>query len=414
MKIGAPYYVRALAMGIPAICLGLQITGWLFFFPAIRDGHADFRAFYSAGYMVRSGAAHQLYDYEVEKDYQDRLVSEESFAMPFIHPAYETLLFVPLSLLSYRKAYWVLLALNLALLIGCYRLLRPQMRALAGVWPLLPAAVFLFLPVASTLMQGQDSIVLLAALVGASVSLQKKREGLAGSLLALGLFRLQIVLPIALLFLLWRRWRFSAGFALTGIVLAIISAGVVGLEQTGAYVRTLWSMTGSGPVIDQFRYAQPDWQMANLRGLIVGLFGSHIPKIWTRAVIVLSSVLVLGLVARLNRKREGEEAFHIAVLASAVISFHLLFHDLVILLVPLVFALNRFLPSEESGDFAGQVVARTAAMTFAAPIALSFVPDFFYLVALAPLTFLFVLVGYFRTVSGGMCSNTAVARGGDR
>ena len=71
----APYYVRGLALGIPAILLGIQITGWLFFIPAIFDGHVDFRNFYSAGYMVRAGDARSLYSYETEKVYQDRLIS---------------------------------------------------------------------------------------------------------------------------------------------------------------------------------------------------------------------------------------------------------------------------------------------------------------------------------------------------
>lgn len=389
--LAAPYYVRGLALGIPAILLGLQITGWLFFIPAIFDGHADFRNFYSAGYMVRSGDARALYDYETEKVYQDRLISRENLAMPFIHPAYEALLFVPLSLLPYRAAYFAFLTVNLALLAICYRLLRPRMQNLAKVWRGLPAAMFLFLPVTGALMKGQDSILLLTLLAAGAVCLAEKREFSAGTLIALGLFRFQIVLPIAILFLIWRRWRFSAGFAVTAAVVAAVSVGVAGVAQTESYARSLLSISGSGSVADLVRYAQPDWQMANLRGLIVGLAGSHLSVLWIRRVILLVSGALLFLVAGLARGR-GANSLLIAITASAAVSYHFLFHDMSVLLIPIIFALDRFVTAEATGDPAGRLVARTAAVMFVAPIAVSFVPGQYYLVALPLCALLLVLI----------------------
>src|SRR5262245_35186262 len=93
--IGIPYYVRALAMGIPAMMLGLQISMWVFLIPAILDGHSDFRQLYAAAYMVRTGHAGQLYDYESQKAFQDSLVSQAEIALPFVRPAYQALLFAP-------------------------------------------------------------------------------------------------------------------------------------------------------------------------------------------------------------------------------------------------------------------------------------------------------------------------------
>jgi hypothetical protein len=390
--LAAPYYVRGLALGIPAILLGLQITGWLFFIPAIFDGHADFRSFYNAGYMVRSGDARALYDYETEKVYQDRLISREDLAMPFIHPAYEALLFVPLSLLPYRAAYFAFLTVNLALLAICYRLLRPGLQNLARVWYGLPAAMFLFLPVTGALMKGQDSVLLLTLLVAATVCLGAGREFSAGTLIALGLFRFQIVLPIAILFLIWRRWRFSAGFAVAAAVLAAVSVGIVGVAQTESYARSLLSISGSGSTADLVRYGQPDWQMANLRGLIVGLAGSHLSILWTRRVILLVSGVVLLLVAWLAPGGKGSDPLLIAITTSAAVSYHFLFHDLSVLLIPIILALDRFVTAEATGDPAGRLVARTAAVMFVAPIMISFVPGQFYLVALPLCALLLVLI----------------------
>src|SRR6266436_3929661 len=182
-----PYYVRALAMALPAVMLGLQISGWIFFSASIRDGHPDFRANYTAGYMVRTGQVHQLYDYEAIKQVQDSRISAESVGMPFIHPAYEALFFVPLSFLSFHGAYFVFLGINLLLLAVCLRLLHRRLEGLAHIWKPLPAAVlFTFLPVAAALMQEQDSILLLALLALAATMLDDGRDLSAGLLVGLG------------------------------------------------------------------------------------------------------------------------------------------------------------------------------------------------------------------------------------
>src|SRR5947209_19331266 len=117
-----PYYVKGLALGIPAILLGLEISGWLFFIPAITHGHNDFRQLYTGGYMLRLGYGHQLYDYDVQKSLEDKLVSPEQIALPINHLAYEELLFVPLCLLNFRAAYLAFLVVNIVLLGTSFRL----------------------------------------------------------------------------------------------------------------------------------------------------------------------------------------------------------------------------------------------------------------------------------------------------
>src|SRR5260370_7472294 len=49
-------------------------------------GGLDFRTFYSAGHMVRSGQADQIYDILSEKRVQDALVAPRPEALPFFNP----------------------------------------------------------------------------------------------------------------------------------------------------------------------------------------------------------------------------------------------------------------------------------------------------------------------------------------
>ena len=329
-----PYYFAALAMALPAIMLGLQLSGWIGFLPMIRAGHADFRNLYAAGYMVRVGHGHELYDYAAQKKFQDALVSREQIAIPFVRPAYQALLFVPFSLLSFRQAYCAFLAFNLATLGLCFRLLRPYMNNLSRVWPGLPAGMFLFLPIAAALMQGQDSIILLTLLAGALACIQQGREYLAGVLVALGLFKFQFVIPIALLFLAWRRWRFSAAFAISAAMLATLSVWIAGGEQSVNYLRSVIQIGVSHGLTSGLPL--PVDHMANLHGAVSGILGSA-PFVLPLTIAISAATMILAA----SRRPQGVKALLIAIPVSALVSYYMFIHDMCILLVPVALTLDR-------------------------------------------------------------------------
>ena len=394
-----PYYVKGLALGIPAILLGLQISGWLFFIPVITHGHNDFRQLYTGGYMLRLGYGHQLYDYDVQKSLEDKLVSPEQIALPINHLAYEELLFVPLSLLNFRAAYLAFLGINIVLLGISFRVLQPWMDNLAAVLKSLPAAMFLvFIPVAVALMQGQDSVLLLALLAAAAVSLDRGKDLAAGIFVGLGLFKFQLVIPIALLFFVWRRWRFSAGFALSSIAAGSLSLWLVGFAQIQLYIRSLHSMSiALNSAVDQYKYAIVPSSMPNLRGLIFGLGHNQLSPSWLQAITIASSVFVSLLVAMLApTRRPTLDSFLIAVTTSTVVSYHLLIHDLSILLLPLAVTLNRFISANASGRRDGRLILLASVLMFVAPAGISFMPHHFYLASLPLLAFLYAILAASR------------------
>jgi len=394
-----PYYVKSLALGIPAILLGLQISGWLFFIPVITHGHNDFRQLYTGGYMLRLGYGHQLYDYDVQKSFEDKLVSPEQIALPINHLAYEELLFVPLSLLNFRAAYLAFLGINIVLLGISFRVLQPWMDNLAAVLKSLPAAMFLvFIPVAVALMQGQDSVLLLALLAAAAVSLDRGKDLAAGIFVGLGLFKFQLVIPIALLFFAWRRWRFSEGFALSSIAAGLLSLRLVGFAQIQLYIRSLHSMSiALNSAVDQYKYAIVPSSMPNLRGLIFGIGHNQLSPSWLQAVTIASSVFVLLLVAILAPARLPTlDSLLIAVTTSTVVSYHLLIHDLSILLLPLAVTLNRFINANASGRRGGRLILLASVLMFVTPAGISFMPHHFYLASLPLLALLYAIIAASR------------------
>ena len=359
-----PYYVRALAMALPAVMLGLQISGWIFFLPGAMQGHCDFRHLYTAGYMVRTGHRGELYDYGIEQRFQDSLVSREAVALPFNHLAYESLIFVPYSFLSYRSSYFLFLATNVLLLASALRLMTPWTRNLRSMFRWLPPAMFFtFLPVVAALMQGQDSIILLLILSGAFALLSSGRTLSAGLLIGLGLFKFQIVLPLAVLFLVWRRWRFIGGFALSAATILTVSYYLVGAAQMNVYAHSLLWMSVQETAADQARFNINPIMMPNLRGLTSATFGSFVPLLWTQVLTCLASLGALLWIAWRGVRRDVSQQFMLSVSAGTVLSYHLIIHDLSILLIPLVFILDGWLASWQLDS----TTAAVSALMFSAP-----------------------------------------------
>src|SRR5713101_316723 len=251
--------------GIAPLLIGVQLLAWIFFLPQSLNGHTSFRQLYTAGYMVRTGHAHELYDYDAQKLFQGQLVSHEAVLMPFIRPPFDALVFVPFSFLSYSSAYVAFLILSVGLLAVSVRLLRPWTENLRASHKLLPFAIFAsFVPVASALMLGQDSILLLALLSASMFALEKERDFTAGAVVGLGLFKFHLLIPLAVLLLCWRRFRFFAGFSSVAAALALISIVVASPAQIRFYAGSLLNIGqgGNGGAHELLRYPLPITMMA--------------------------------------------------------------------------------------------------------------------------------------------------------
>jgi hypothetical protein len=293
----------------------------------VPDGHADFRANYTAGYLLRTGKP--LYDYALELEVQNLNVSPEVVGAPFIHPAYEALIYVPLSFLSYLQAYWIWFVVNLVSLVCVYRLLRPELSSLFAVASWMPGATLAaFLPIGAALVQGQDSLLLLL-LCSLAFNYFRDSEHLliAGMLLGFAVFRFQIVVPIILCFLLWRRWKVVIGFMITSISAAAVSVAVAGFWP---YVHTILGLS----VQPELAYLQPTSRMPNIRGLIHSLGGND----W---MVLTVSIALLAIAVLAATRRDVQQQFSLAITTAALVSYHGFVHDLSLLFIPLAVLLSR-------------------------------------------------------------------------
>jgi len=393
--------------GIAPLLIGAQLLAWIFFLPQSLHGHTSFRQLYTAGYMVRAGHAHELYDYNAQKFFQDQLVSREAVLMPFIRPPFDALVFVPFSFLSYSSAYVAFLVLSVGLLAVSVRLLRPWMENLRASHKWLPIAIFAsFVPVASALVLGQDSILLLALLSASMLALDKERNFTAGALAGLGLFKFHLLIPLALFFLCWRRFRFFAGFSSVAAALALISIVVASPAQIRFYAGSLLNIGqgGNGGAHELLRYPLPITMMASVHGLVNGIFQG--PSIQRTIVTILLVVgVMLWIAIAVPRTCPIQWMVSIALTTAVLVSYYLFIYDLTILLLPLTVALNRSTAPFRGKN--GRLLSAACILVFLTPACLILWTDYFYLVSLPVFFFLFMLVKSAKNEWGSADAATA-------
>jgi hypothetical protein len=377
--------IRGLILGLTAALFGFPLMGWSFFLThMVPDGHTDFRATYAAGYMLRTGKP--LYDPAAQFEAQNQVVSREEIALPFNHPAYEALIYLPLSFLSYLHAYWLWFALNLLMLVGIYFVLRGELKPLTVVAPWLPiASLPAYLPFGAALVQGQDSILCTLLFACASVRMQDDRRIFAGFLLGLAAFRFQILLPVMVCFLCWRQWQTVGGVLCSAIPAAGISGLLGGVRP---YVTMLLRYSGQGAangMVDRRTLEALVSHMPNLRGLIQSSGGGS----W---LVLLVSMLVLATACVAGQGRALREQLALAITVASLISYHGLVHDLSVLFIPCALVFS-------SGNIRA---LSTAGIVFFAPILLIFGASHFYLAAFGVLTLFVSLVAspFLSTTSG--------------
>jgi alpha-1,2-mannosyltransferase len=325
--------------------------------PLLRSGYQDFTIYYTGARLLRNGQASALYDLAAQYRMQLTFahVAIRKGPLPYNHPPFEALLFVPFTLLEYWPAYLVWTALSLIMLAVSVVLLRRQYPQLAAVPPIaLSLGATAFFPVAIGLIQGQDVILLLLLFVLAIICLERGNDGAAGALLAAGLFRPHLVAGLVVLLAI-RRWRILVGFVPVALLLAGISVAIMGWSGPLDYVRFVLRVerTGAGGFGP---HAVP-----NLRGLIADLPGLSFSGPVTALLVVAASVVVFFLALR--RIRNGRDsilfASSLAAVTTILVSFHALSYDLTLLLPLVLFLLSRV-----AGVEGEKVDARTIVLVF--------------------------------------------------
>ena len=326
--------LRPIVVSVALLMFFVSFAGVFLMLSLGQSGRVDFRHLYTAGYMVRTGHAAEVYNYELYEKFQNQVVGPAQGALPFNHLAYEALFYAPFSLLTYRHAYIAFLFANLLILAAAIRILRPLFSPLAQLWTYLPVAIVVcFLPVAIALIEGQDSLILLALFAAATSKWYSGKDLEAGIFLGLTLFKFQYAIPIAILLFVWRRWRVLTGFTLSGLAVTGISFLLAGTAGMVSYAKSILAMSAKYSSANGVLYGIHPDGMANLRGIAYVWTGGSISA--THWIVLIGSAVVM-LLGALKRP-----SLPVALLTAMLVSYHQVIADTSLLVLPIGLAVSN-------------------------------------------------------------------------
>jgi len=300
-----PHYVSSIGLGVLAILVGLEISGWIGFALTDMHNHTDFPFYYWGAEMVRSGNVTNLYLPQPVDYYYTR-------------PAFETLLFLPFTFLPFWSAYVLWTIFNLGCLIASHRLMAAwNLRRVSPAGSL--GVMLAFFPVSFAIMNGEDSMLLLLLLACWSFyELRSGRQFLSGLIIGFSIARFQFLLPFLLLLAAWKLFRLLGGAIVSAAGMMLLSIFVTGWRGQITYYHLLRDLaTRDYPAT-----------MANLRVVLIHM---HL-----QFLLVPLSLAIVGFALWKGRRMQDVEKFLIAIVAVCIVDYHMFVYDLCIISLPLV------------------------------------------------------------------------------
>jgi len=308
---------------LPWIVIVAQLFLYGHFWYGADKTTTDFPAFHATALVWKSGQ--QPYNLEnqcrVEKQ-----VNPAQACLPFAHPP---ILLPALALVSdsdYVASYWrwtMLTGILLALcLIPLYFLSHDIALAVQSI---------LFFPAVFGLWMGQDNALVLLSVLLFVWLLRLEKSFLAGTALALGVVKPQLVLALAIP-LLFCRIRGFLGFAAAGLVLVVFSLVLVGTDG----LKGILMLTSLMSQIKGFG-VWPEG-MYNVTGMLARAGLNHF---WAWPLFILG----IGFISVIwKRKGLNWATISIALIVSVFTAPHVHLWDLSLLILPLL-TLHRLGPA---------------------------------------------------------------------
>jgi alpha-1,2-mannosyltransferase len=314
---------------------------WTLATPGLRDRNnnfkgTDFLHLYTLGVLALQHRGADLYNMSAQAALAAQRVPEAAGIryLP-LYPPQVSMFFAPLALLSYGWAlalWWVFSALIYGVCCYCVWRMCPNLRDCAGTVVLLAVAFPAFF---NLIAWGQTSAVALACFTAMFFLLRGRREFLAGFVLGCLIFKPQLGLAAAIVFVAIGAWKTVAGAAVSAALQ--LSAGVLyyGIEPLRQWIHTISNAGAVLPLLEPKPYQthclRTFWSMlVPWPALSFGLY-------------LTSAAIILGLTIAAWRKGALLALRYSALLlATVLVAPHLTVYDLVIL-APVILLLADWL-----------------------------------------------------------------------
>ena len=318
---------------VHALLLALTMWGvyiWTIATPSFRDRNgnfkgADFLHLYTLGSLAVTHRGSELYDEQSQALLlQHRVPEAAGIRYLPLYPPQVSILFAPLAFLSYGWAlavWWI--STGLIYGVCCYAIWQSCPALDDYGWTV--ALIALAFPAFFNLIAwGQTSALALACFTLAFPLLRDQREFAAGLALGFLVFKPQLGLAAAIVFIIAGNWRIVAGGAVSAAGQLALGVVYYGIDPFLSWLRTLWHvpalLSDFEPRPYQTHCLRTFWSMlVPWSGVSLGLY-------------VISAVVVLAwTIAIWKGHLPFPLKYSALLLATVLVSPHLTVYDLVIL-----------------------------------------------------------------------------------
>ncbi|KLN58980.1 hypothetical protein WH96_19990 [Kiloniella spongiae] len=319
---------------------------------------ADFLAFYTGGVFYLNDTLETIYDlaylhsgfgqapeiyFPNQLDFQQQLIGPDLLAhSPFVNPPFAALIYVPFSWLDYVPAYIAWTIFNLLALFIASQIIKSELTWFKN----LPSykvylGCFLFFPTIACFLYSQATPIVLVLYCLCYRNLRNGNEFSAGFFLGMLAFKPQLAIGLAFVLLIKWRWRSLLG-GITSVSLILGYSYLFMPDEMQAFLKISPSLTD---FIRSTYY--PTWGISSFFGFSVLLFDSLNPAISN----ILTATLTLGTLSLLLRlwkntkwlenKTQWDIAMAMTFSWGILISPHLFYYDLMLLLLPISIVVQR-------------------------------------------------------------------------
>ena len=332
--------------------------------PYLRSGQirgTDFVQFYTLGRLAASGQIARFDDFDTIRRTQLAAVPEATNVwFPPVYGPQVPLVLAPLGWLSYNAALalWVAVSAGLYFVLCRVVIVRCEQVSKHRGLALLAAAAF---PAFWQLIQhGQLTVVAVAAIVPAWLLLRSGRDGAAGAVLGLLVYKPPLLAPILVVLLLARAWRLLVPAVIVGVAEVAVTGLWVGLGGLRRYVLLMWHL----PSMSSLLFTKPE-QAHGLKAFWTMLVPA--PAL----VLYAASASAVVVLAAMIWRRSSNPAVRMSalVLAVSLAAPYLFVYDLTILAPVWVWLVDWFLTRDVP-----PTVGRVLYAGYLAPLAAPIVP----------------------------------------
>jgi hypothetical protein len=304
--------VAALGAAVFYAAVGANIVG--------NAQRHDFLNLYTGATLAHEGDFARLHDPDRQFEIERTLVPDLPALVPFVRPPIYAELLAPLATMPLKTAFWVWVAIQIAILMVCWAWAAWRFGPSGLIW----AAAFL--PVSYGIANGQDCALMLLLTIVAYQLAERQSPAASGFAIGLTLFKFHLLLLFPLLMLVSRRWRMLAGYCAAAAIEIFASFLLSGKSGLIGYAKLLRRK-------DIERLSPSPEMMSNIHAIPAN-FGIH-----STGVSVALAALVVAIAVYAAFNAPLWQWFAAGVAGSLLMVPHVYGYDAAVLLAPILLAI---------------------------------------------------------------------------